>query len=62
MQTIVVWIIVALAAVYLVRKYTRALSGKDRGCDCGTSSCGACTDPKDRLCDFPRPENKENEK
>jgi len=61
MQTVLVWIIVALAAIYVVRKYTRSLSGKDHGCDCGATSCDACKDPQNRLCDFPRPEKKEDQ-
>lgn len=63
MQSIVVWIIVALAALYLARRYSRTLRGKGQGCDCGSSACNACTHPdKDRTRGFPKPVKKDDEK
>ena len=62
MQSIVVWIIVALAAIYVGRRFTRTLSGKGKqGCDCG-ASCDACSSPKDRLCDFPTSKDSQEER
>lgn len=61
MQTILVWIIIALAAIYVIRKYTRSLTGKDHGCDCGTMSCGSCTKPDGTPCDFPKPLDKDDQ-
>jgi|GEM_PF-6822949 len=41
-QTIIVIAIVVVAAVYLVRKYTRAAKGTGGcGCGCGESECPA---------------------
>ncbi len=59
-QSIAVWIIVALAAVYLVRKYYRALSGKDKCCDdCGSSPCDSCSPSNGNPpCGFPKPAEK----
>ncbi len=63
MQNIVVWIIVALAALYLVWRYSRTLSGKGQGCDCGLSSCKSCSSPEDdRICGFPKPAQKTDKK
>ena len=38
MQTLAVWLIVLLAAIYVGRRYFRALRGKNTGCD----DCGSC--------------------
>jgi len=63
MQSIVVWIIVALAVLYLVRRYSRTLSGKGRGCDCDSSACDSCSQPgDDRLCGFPKPTKEPDKK
>lgn len=62
LQTIVVWIVVGLAAIYVVRRYLRSLTGKDHGCDCGTTSCGSCSNPEGGpLRDFPRPKKRPDE-
>ncbi|NNF99345.1 MAG: FeoB-associated Cys-rich membrane protein [Desulfobacteraceae bacterium] len=49
METIIVLIIVALAMVYLVRRfYLNFKSGTDPVCGCGCSGCGMASDCTDK--------------
>nr|MDA8159404.1 FeoB-associated Cys-rich membrane protein [Desulfobacteraceae bacterium] len=40
MQTLAVWLIVLLAAIYVGRRYFNSLRGKHPGCN----ACGSCAD------------------
>ncbi len=40
MQKLIVWVMVAVAVVYLVRKYYKNLNGTGKGCGGECCSCG----------------------
>lgn len=41
METVIVLFIVATAAVYLIRRFSKPLTGKGGGCACGSAGCSA---------------------
>ncbi|MBP3252967.1 MAG: FeoB-associated Cys-rich membrane protein [Bacteroidales bacterium] len=45
-QTVVVILIVLIAAFFALRKLFRTVSGKDKGCNCGCN--GSCTCCKEK--------------
>lgn len=48
MQEIIVWIIAGLAAGYIIKKYYKTFTGKEKGCNCncsGSADCGGKKNP-----------------
>ncbi|MBU0675394.1 MAG: FeoB-associated Cys-rich membrane protein [Proteobacteria bacterium] len=59
METIILWLIIGLAAVYAGRALIRIIQGKSKGCGCNSSPCSPSS-PQQILPDF-RSEDSEEE-
>ena len=51
----IVWIIIAVAAVYIIRRYVGIIKGAGGCCGTGDTGEGAARSGRTHLSDFPRP-------